>query len=276
MRSRLPKALHAIGGRTLLAHVLSAAMQAGGGDIAVVVGPDHDAVAAEARALAPKAKIFEQTKRRGTAHAVLAARKAIARGADDILVMFADTPLVRPETLRELRAALARGAAVAVLGFQAGESDRLWPAADARRRARWRSARNATPARGTQDRALQWRADGACRRHRARHPRPHRQRQCQGRILSHRRGCHRPRYGLEGGRDRNRGGRRARDQYQGAARRNRGGAAAAPARRRARCRRHHDRAGDGVSVAPTPNSARTSRSSRMWCSGPASRSRTAR
>ena len=118
MRSALPKALHLIGGRTLLAHVLATAKQAGGGDIAVVVGPDHGAVAQAVRALAPQAGIFEQTQRRGTAHAVLAARKAIARGADDILVMFADTPLVRPETLRELRAALRRGAAVAVLGFR--------------------------------------------------------------------------------------------------------------------------------------------------------------
>ncbi len=118
MRSAMPKALHAVGGRSLLAHVLGAASKAGGGDIAVVVGPDHDAVAAEARALAPKVKIFEQKQRLGTAHAVLAARQAIARKPDDILVMFADTPLVRPETLRKLRGALARGAAVAVLGFR--------------------------------------------------------------------------------------------------------------------------------------------------------------
>ena len=118
MRSGRPKALHTIGGRTLLAHVLNAAIKAGGGEIAVVVGPDHDAIAQEARACVPKAKIFVQKERRGTAHAVLAARKAIARGADDILVMFSDTPLVRPKTLAELRAALERGAAVAVLGFR--------------------------------------------------------------------------------------------------------------------------------------------------------------
>ena len=59
-----------------------------------------------------------QTERRGTAHAVLAAKAAIARGADDILVMFGDTPLIRPQTLGKLRAALADGAAVAVLGFR--------------------------------------------------------------------------------------------------------------------------------------------------------------
>jgi bifunctional UDP-N-acetylglucosamine pyrophosphorylase / glucosamine-1-phosphate N-acetyltransferase len=118
MRSSLPKALHAIGGRTLLEHVLRSAVLAGGAEIAVVVGPDHDAVAAQARKLAPQAQIFVQSERLGTAHAVLAAKQAIARGADDILVVFADTPLLRPETLANLRAALERGAAVAVLGFK--------------------------------------------------------------------------------------------------------------------------------------------------------------
>jgi bifunctional UDP-N-acetylglucosamine pyrophosphorylase / glucosamine-1-phosphate N-acetyltransferase len=121
MRSGLPKALHRIGGRTLLAHVLSAAIKAGGGEIAVVVGPDHDAVAAQARACAPKVKIFEQRKRRGTAHAVLAARAALRDKPDDILLMFSDTPLVRAETLSALRAALGRGASVAVLGFKAAD-----------------------------------------------------------------------------------------------------------------------------------------------------------
>jgi bifunctional UDP-N-acetylglucosamine pyrophosphorylase/glucosamine-1-phosphate N-acetyltransferase len=122
MRSSLPKVLHVIGGRPLIAHVLSAAVEAGGADIAVVVGPGRDDVAVAARKLAPRAKVFEQRERLGTAHAVLAARVAIERKtdgklADDILVMFADTPLVRPETLRLLRGALAKGAGVAVLGF---------------------------------------------------------------------------------------------------------------------------------------------------------------
>jgi bifunctional UDP-N-acetylglucosamine pyrophosphorylase/glucosamine-1-phosphate N-acetyltransferase len=122
MCSSRPKVLHAIGGRTLIAHVLTAAVQAGGAGIAVVVGPGREDVAAEARKLAPQAQIFEQSERLGTAHAVLSARPAIAQKsdgkvADDILVMFADTPLVRPQTLSQLRTALADGAAVAVLGF---------------------------------------------------------------------------------------------------------------------------------------------------------------
>jgi bifunctional UDP-N-acetylglucosamine pyrophosphorylase/glucosamine-1-phosphate N-acetyltransferase len=118
MRSALPKALNLLGGRTLLAHVLATAEAAGCGEIAVVVGPDHGAVAGEVRALAPKAEVFEQRERRGTAHAVLAAREALSKGADDILVIFADTPLVRAETLKALRAALGQGAGVAVLGFR--------------------------------------------------------------------------------------------------------------------------------------------------------------
>ncbi len=106
MRSDLPKSLHRLGGRTLLEHALVAAREAGGLEIAVVVGPDHADVAAVAQAAAPKARIFEQRERRGTADAVLAAKQALTNKPDDILVMFADTPLVASQTL----ARLARGA----------------------------------------------------------------------------------------------------------------------------------------------------------------------
>jgi bifunctional UDP-N-acetylglucosamine pyrophosphorylase/glucosamine-1-phosphate N-acetyltransferase len=117
MRSSLPKVLHPIGNEPLLAHVLRAVARAGAADCVVVVGPDHDAVAKEAARVSPNASIARQLERLGTAHAVLAARVALERGFDDILVVFADTPLVRPETLMKLRAALSAGAAVAVAGF---------------------------------------------------------------------------------------------------------------------------------------------------------------
>ena len=115
MRTSLPKALHAIGGRTLLEHVLSAVS---GADVALVVGPDHGALETAAKKLVPQAQVYVQRERLGTAHAVLAAKTALSEKHDDILVMFADTPLVRPETLTQLRGALAQGAAVAVLGFK--------------------------------------------------------------------------------------------------------------------------------------------------------------
>src|SRR5262245_37929421 len=118
MRSHVSKVLHQLGGRSLLGHVLIAARAGGTDELAVVVGPDHDAVSAEARRYAPDVQLFEQRERSGTAHAVLMARKAIEVGVDDVLVMFGDTPLVRAETLLNLQASLADGADVAVLGFK--------------------------------------------------------------------------------------------------------------------------------------------------------------
>jgi bifunctional UDP-N-acetylglucosamine pyrophosphorylase / glucosamine-1-phosphate N-acetyltransferase len=122
MRSARPKVLHPLAGRTLLAHVLGTIAQAGVSAIAVVIGPDEEAVAGEVKRVAPDAESFVQHERRGTAHAVLAARAAIERNPDDILIVYGDTPLVRPAALSQLRTALAGGAAVAVLGFRATES----------------------------------------------------------------------------------------------------------------------------------------------------------
>ncbi|MDB5592938.1 MAG: glmU [Enterovirga sp.] len=121
MRSALPKVLHKIAGRTMLAHVLCTVGEAGAGRVAVVVGPDRQDVAAAATAACPEAAVFQQTERLGTAHAVLAARRAIEAGADDLVVAFADTPLVTAATFARLRAPLAAGAAISVLGFAAAD-----------------------------------------------------------------------------------------------------------------------------------------------------------
>ncbi len=117
MGSSRPKVLHAIGGRSLIGHVLSA-VGAIDGRTAVVVGPGQDAIAEAVKALMPGAECYIQRERRGTAHAVLAAKSALARGADDVVVAFADTPLITPQTISRLRGALAAGAGVAVLGFR--------------------------------------------------------------------------------------------------------------------------------------------------------------
>jgi bifunctional UDP-N-acetylglucosamine pyrophosphorylase/glucosamine-1-phosphate N-acetyltransferase len=118
MRSARPKVLHGIVGRSLLGHVLAAVGEAGVTTTAVVVGPGQADVAAEAKLFLPDTMTFVQKERRGTAHAVLAAKAAIARGTDDILIVYGDTPLIRADTLARLRAPLAAGAAVAVLGFR--------------------------------------------------------------------------------------------------------------------------------------------------------------
>jgi bifunctional UDP-N-acetylglucosamine pyrophosphorylase / glucosamine-1-phosphate N-acetyltransferase len=121
MRSGLPKVLHPVAGQSLLAHVLNAAPKGAGSALAVVIGPDHQAVAEEAKRSRPDAVTFVQHQRLGTAHAVLAARAAIERGADDLLIAFGDTPLISAATFERLRAPLREGAALAVLGFRAAD-----------------------------------------------------------------------------------------------------------------------------------------------------------
>jgi bifunctional UDP-N-acetylglucosamine pyrophosphorylase/glucosamine-1-phosphate N-acetyltransferase len=119
MRSSTPKVMHPVAGQSLLAHVLRAAPDGADASVAVVIGPDHQAVAEEVARRRPDAMTFVQRERLGTAHAVLAASDAIKRGADDLLVVFGDTPLISADTLQRMRAPLKDGSALTVLGFRA-------------------------------------------------------------------------------------------------------------------------------------------------------------
>jgi bifunctional UDP-N-acetylglucosamine pyrophosphorylase/glucosamine-1-phosphate N-acetyltransferase len=122
MRSSLPKVLHRIGGQSMLSHVLRAVQASGATAVAVVAGPEHEAVTGEVARLAPAARVFVQSERRGTAHAALCAAPVLDDPVDDVVIVFADTPLVRPETVRALRAVLAAGSAIAVLGFRPADA----------------------------------------------------------------------------------------------------------------------------------------------------------
>ncbi|WP_274629079.1 bifunctional UDP-N-acetylglucosamine diphosphorylase/glucosamine-1-phosphate N-acetyltransferase GlmU [Arvimicrobium flavum] len=117
MKSALPKVLHEVARLPMLAHVANAAARTGG-NVAIVTGHGSDQVNAAAQSFAPNARTFVQAQRLGTAHAVLAARSAIAEGYDDLLVMFGDTPLIEAEALAAARRPLASGAAVVVMGFR--------------------------------------------------------------------------------------------------------------------------------------------------------------
>ena len=118
MKSDKSKVLHEVAGLPLVAHVVRAAVASGSKSVAVVVGRDADKVRAAAATFAGSAQTFLQAERLGTAHAVLAARQAIAEGHDDILVVFGDTPLISADDLLAARARLADGAAVVVMGFR--------------------------------------------------------------------------------------------------------------------------------------------------------------
>ncbi|HXP29579.1 MAG TPA: NTP transferase domain-containing protein, partial [Stellaceae bacterium] len=82
MRSLLPKVLHPIAQRPMIGHVLAALGPLAPERIVVVVGPGMEEVAA---AVCP-AETAVQSEALGTAHAVLAARHALAGFAGDVLV----------------------------------------------------------------------------------------------------------------------------------------------------------------------------------------------
>jgi len=125
MKSQLPKPLHKVGGRTLLEHALASTSGIAVGPQVVVVGPGMERVAELAKTALqdtaqPGPAVYVQHDQRGTADAVLAAREALATQPEsDVIVLFCDTPLLRPETLSRMREALVRGANIAVLAFEA-------------------------------------------------------------------------------------------------------------------------------------------------------------
>jgi bifunctional UDP-N-acetylglucosamine pyrophosphorylase/glucosamine-1-phosphate N-acetyltransferase len=121
MKSAMPKVLHPIAGRPMLAYSAAAALEAGAAQLGVVVGPDMEAARGPLAALTPHAQFFLQQERLGTAHAVLAARALLAECRDDVLILYGDTPLLRAETLNRLRGLLTDSAGVAVLGFEAAD-----------------------------------------------------------------------------------------------------------------------------------------------------------
>ncbi|MGD9668260.1 MAG: bifunctional UDP-N-acetylglucosamine diphosphorylase/glucosamine-1-phosphate N-acetyltransferase GlmU [Hyphomicrobiaceae bacterium] len=121
MKSDLPKVLHAVGGRSMLGHVLDLAAAARADRTALVVGPGMDTVRQAALTISPHTEIFVQEDQLGTADAVKAAAEAISAHEGDVIVLYADTPLIEPATIGRLRATLDAGAAVAVLGFEAAD-----------------------------------------------------------------------------------------------------------------------------------------------------------
>lgn len=119
MKSPTPKVLHLVGGRAMLDHAIDAAQALGCERVVVVVGAHSPAVRAHAAARLGEAAIFVQDPPQGTGHAVLAAKAALEGFAGDVLVSYADTPLLTAKAVAPLFALRQAGADVAVLGFEA-------------------------------------------------------------------------------------------------------------------------------------------------------------
>jgi len=114
MQSSLPKVMHSLAQRPMLSHVIAAAESLRPEQIVVVVGPDMPSVVAAA---APHPTVL-QSGQRGTGDAVRTALPALDRPSD-VLVLYGDTPLVEPDTLRRMLEERRRhSAAVVVLGMR--------------------------------------------------------------------------------------------------------------------------------------------------------------
>ncbi|TAK42847.1 MAG: UDP-N-acetylglucosamine diphosphorylase/glucosamine-1-phosphate N-acetyltransferase [Betaproteobacteria bacterium] len=109
MHSTLPKVLHRLAGRPLLAHVLAAAQALAPRRIVVVHG--HGGSEVRAAFAGTRIEWVEQAEQLGTGHAVMQALPRIDPGAE-VLVLYGDVPLVHADTLRRLADAARGGLAI--------------------------------------------------------------------------------------------------------------------------------------------------------------------
>lgn len=117
MRSRLPKVLHTIGGRTLVGHVLASASKLGASHVNVVVRHERDLIVEALASEFPDVTFVDQDEVPGTGRAVqLAIEELPADFAGDVLVLSADSPLADADTLTELlEVHRASGAAATIM-----------------------------------------------------------------------------------------------------------------------------------------------------------------
>jgi bifunctional UDP-N-acetylglucosamine pyrophosphorylase/glucosamine-1-phosphate N-acetyltransferase len=112
LKSRIPKVLHQVGGRPMLAYPLEAAAVLGAKRCLVVVGYGADEVEEH---FAGSAEFVLQADQRGTGHAVALCRPPLGSFEGDLLILYGDTPLLRGETLQRMAEHKARTGADLVL-----------------------------------------------------------------------------------------------------------------------------------------------------------------
>jgi bifunctional UDP-N-acetylglucosamine pyrophosphorylase/glucosamine-1-phosphate N-acetyltransferase len=101
LKSQLPKVLHEVGGKPLLEHVIRAAVRVvPAGDVYSIIG--HEAERVRAAMAHTGVNFVLQAEQRGTGHALMMAREALAE-YDHVIVLSGDAPLITPETIGRLR-----------------------------------------------------------------------------------------------------------------------------------------------------------------------------
>lgn len=123
MNSDRPKVLHHVAAAPLLHHALATAHSLDPSRIVVVTGHEAEAVAASATAYSEAVECAVQDPQQGTAHAVAQAAPLLAKAEGEAIVLYADTPLIREETLRAMLEARVQHSVV-VLGFHAKDPGR--------------------------------------------------------------------------------------------------------------------------------------------------------
>ena len=123
MNSDLPKVLHRIGAAPLVHHAMQAALSLDPARIVEVTGHGADDVERAVLAFDDSTVCVRQEERLGTGHAVLQAAPHLAGAGGDTIVLYGDTPLIRPETLAQMCDARA-SYDIVVLGFHAADPGR--------------------------------------------------------------------------------------------------------------------------------------------------------
>jgi bifunctional UDP-N-acetylglucosamine pyrophosphorylase/glucosamine-1-phosphate N-acetyltransferase len=119
MRSTTPKVLHRVGGRTLIDRAIDGAETLGCERIVVVAGAHSPEVARHVAARLGEASVAIQDPPLGTGHAVRAAEAALAGFTGDVVVTYADTPLLDAKGVEPVFEARRQGVDLVVLGFEA-------------------------------------------------------------------------------------------------------------------------------------------------------------
>ena len=102
MKSRTPKVLHALCGRTMLGHAVAASAELDPRQLVVVTGHGREQVTPAVAGYAPEAKLVVQEPQNGTGHAVRMVTEAVGAFTGTVVVTYGDMPLLRAETLASL------------------------------------------------------------------------------------------------------------------------------------------------------------------------------
>ncbi|MGJ8529677.1 bifunctional UDP-N-acetylglucosamine diphosphorylase/glucosamine-1-phosphate N-acetyltransferase GlmU [Maritalea sp.] len=118
MKSSTPKVLHKIGGLPMIGHTVKTCKSSGADKIAVVVGPKHQQIEELLHTVDANIGVVTQTEQLGTGHAAKQARPYWENFEGYVFVLFADNPMIQPETIENAKQVLDKGADLVVVGYE--------------------------------------------------------------------------------------------------------------------------------------------------------------